>query len=65
MRCLLTGSTWTPEEAEEFGGTDTVPAFDVLVRDEFAGDAAGGLTQFADQLEFRCDDGTLTIVREQ
>jgi hypothetical protein len=65
VRRLLAGSTWTPDDAEEFGSADTVPAFDALVRDELAGEAERGVMAVTERLEFRCDEGTLEIVRER
>jgi hypothetical protein len=66
VRRILTGATWTPEGAREFGGDQTEPAYTALVREAFGGDVVAGLLGLRDGgLTFRCDDGTLTISRER
>jgi hypothetical protein len=63
---LLTGVTWTPEEAEEIGGDETESAYDDFVREEFDGEIVEGIAkQRYDPIRFECDDGRLTIVRER
>jgi hypothetical protein len=66
IESVLGGVTWTPEDAEELGGDDTEPAYGALVREEFDGNIVKGLSDLRhDRISFRCDNGTLTIVRER
>ena len=58
---FLGGESWTPDEAEEWGGPATVDAYSALVDQEFAGDILGGLAAMAGFIRLRCDSGCLEI----
>jgi hypothetical protein len=62
---VLTAATVTPEDAEEYGGDQTEPAYAALVREVFEGDILAGLRSLREDITFRCDDGTLTVRRER
>ena len=66
MRRILSGETWTPEDAEEIGGDQTEPAYPALLREACDGDLATALLDRAGEgIAFRCDDGTLRVERER
>ena len=66
IRRILSGVTWTPEDAEEIGGDQTEPAYTALLREACDGDIDTALLDRADEgIAFRCDDGTLTVERER
>ena len=66
IRRLLSGETWTPEDAEEIGGEQTEPAYPALLREACDGDIARALLHRAGEgIAFRCDDGTLTVARDR
>ena len=66
MDRILTGVTWTPEDASEFGGDQTEPAHTALLRETFNGDMGTGLLALAGEgIAFHCDAGTLTVERER
>src|SRR5205823_10649918 len=59
---ILTGVTWTPAAAREFGGDQTEPAYTALLRATFHGDIGTGLLALAgDGIAFRCYAHTLTV----
>jgi hypothetical protein len=62
---ILSGVTWTPEDAKEIGGDRTEPAYTVLVREMFNGDMLAGLLDLPDGATLRCDCGTFTVERER
>jgi len=63
---ILTGVTWTPEDAREFGGDQTEPAYTALLCETFHGDMGTGLLALAGEgIAFRCDAGTLTVEHER
>src|SRR5208337_950711 len=66
IRRLLSGVTWTPEDAAEIGGEQTESAYPALLREACEGDLARALLAPADEgIVFHCDDGTLTVERER
>ena len=66
MDRILTGVTWTPEDAREIGGDQTDPAYTALLRETFNGDMETGLLALTGEgIALRCDDGTLTVERER
>ena len=60
---LLTITTITPDDAEEYGGDQTEPAYEVLARDIFGSEILAGLSALHEDIKQRCDDGTLTVRR--
>ncbi|HEX3147296.1 MAG TPA: hypothetical protein VHR66_04390 [Gemmataceae bacterium] len=62
---LLTGSTWTPPDAEEFAGPDALPAFQVFKNElmDIADDKQ--IFDLWSGVNFECDDGALEIIRER
>ena len=62
---LLAGATWTPPDATEFKGPDSLPASRAF-RDEVLdlSDDASVLGLWS-VVRFECDDGVLELVRER
>jgi hypothetical protein len=55
---ILTGVTWTPEDADECGGDETEPAYAALVREMFSRDIIAGLLRLnGDGVTISCDGG--------
>ncbi len=62
---LLTGETWTPLDADEFRGPNSLPAFQAF-KDEvmdLADDVQ--ILGLRSAVSFECDDGVLELVRER
>jgi len=65
IQIILGCITWTPEDADEIGGDQTEPSYKALVRETFKGDILAGLLGLQSVgISFRCDKGTLRVVRE-
>ncbi len=58
--------TWTPEDALEYSGDQTEPAYPALVREEFHGDIHASLRDLHwERFDFLCDDGMLVVERAE
>ena len=62
---LLTGETWTPPDAKEFRGSDSLPALQAFRNEVINLADDEQILGLWSAVSFECDDGIFEVVRER